>query len=153
MPQSSDQDEGNQWAREEQQFMIQEQDRTIDSISGTLTTLAQQAGLMGQEIGQHNDTVLNMACRMLDDLERNVEHSDSKLDSAMRKMKNFIRETEGTWQPVFFDVVIVLTHGLARRHQVGVVHNNFDHYPRHLTCGGHIRLIAWEDTLRHSFFH
>lgn len=35
--------------------MIQEQDRTMDSISGTLSTLAQQAGLMGQEIGQHNE--------------------------------------------------------------------------------------------------
>lgn len=35
--------------------MIQEQDRTMDSISGTLSTLVQQAGLMGQEIGQHNE--------------------------------------------------------------------------------------------------
>lgn len=32
---------------------------------------------------------------MLDDLERNVDRSDSKLDSAMRKMKKFIRDTEG----------------------------------------------------------
>ena len=37
------------------QLMIAEQDRTMDSISGTLTTLAQQAGLMGREIGQHNE--------------------------------------------------------------------------------------------------
>lgn len=37
--------------------MIEEQDRTMDSISGTLMTLAQQAGLMGQEIGQHNEWV------------------------------------------------------------------------------------------------
>jgi hypothetical protein len=35
--------------------MMEEQDRTMNSISGTLTTLAQQAGLMGQEIGQHNE--------------------------------------------------------------------------------------------------
>lgn len=39
-------------------MMIQEQDRTIDTISGTLTTLAQQAGLMGTEIGVHNEYVL-----------------------------------------------------------------------------------------------
>ena len=32
---------------------------------------------------------------MLDDLERNVDRSDSKLDNAMRKMKKFIRDTEG----------------------------------------------------------
>ena len=50
-------DHQRQWAREEQQMMIQEQDRTIDTISGTLSTLAQQAGLMGQEIGEHNEYV------------------------------------------------------------------------------------------------
>lgn len=53
-----DEDHQRQWAREEQQMMIQEQDRTIDTISGTLTTLAQQAGLMGTEIGVHNEYVL-----------------------------------------------------------------------------------------------
>ncbi|KAI3604298.1 snare domain protein [Moniliophthora roreri] len=74
------------WAREEQQMMIREQDRTIDSISNTLTTLAQQAGLMGQEIGEHNE--------MLDDLERNVDRTDSRLSSAMQKMRKFVRESE-----------------------------------------------------------
>ncbi|KAF5371620.1 hypothetical protein D9758_003466 [Tetrapyrgos nigripes] len=50
-----DDDDQSAWAREEQQMMIRDQDRTIDSIAGTLSTLAQQAGLMGQEIGEHND--------------------------------------------------------------------------------------------------
>ncbi|KAF8549653.1 hypothetical protein OG21DRAFT_1599087 [Imleria badia] len=102
-PQNGDQDEDNQWAHEERQLMIQEQDRTMDSISGTLTTLAQQAGLMGQEIGQHNE--------MLDDLERNVDRSDSKLDSAMRKMKKFIRDTEDTksgWCITFLIIILVI---------------------------------------------
>lgn len=35
--------------------MIREQDNTLDSIAGTLTNLAQQAGLMGREIGEHNE--------------------------------------------------------------------------------------------------
>jgi hypothetical protein len=39
------------------QLMIREQDRTMDSIVGTLSTLAQQAGLMGQEIVEHNEQV------------------------------------------------------------------------------------------------
>lgn len=38
-------------------MMIREQDRTIDSIAGTLSTLAQQAGLMGQEIVEHTECV------------------------------------------------------------------------------------------------
>ncbi|KAG7090696.1 hypothetical protein E1B28_009791 [Marasmius oreades] len=74
------------WAREEQQMMMREQDRTIDSIAGTLSTLAQQAGLMGQEIGEHNE--------LLDDLERGVDRTDSKLNSAMKKMKKFLRDSE-----------------------------------------------------------
>ncbi|KAG5644708.1 hypothetical protein DXG03_007931 [Asterophora parasitica] len=45
------------WAREEQQLIMQEQDRTMDTIAGTLHTLAQQAGLMGQEIVEHNESV------------------------------------------------------------------------------------------------
>lgn len=38
-------------------MMIREQDRAIDSIAGTLSTLAQQAGLMGQEIVEHTECV------------------------------------------------------------------------------------------------
>ena len=57
-----DEDHQRQWAREEQQMMIREQDRTIDTISGTLTTLAQQAGLMGEEIGVHNEYVFGTHC-------------------------------------------------------------------------------------------
>lgn len=38
-------------------MMIREQDQAIDSIAGTLSTLAQQAGLMGREINEHNEFV------------------------------------------------------------------------------------------------
>jgi hypothetical protein len=47
------------WAMEEQQMMIREQDQTMDSIAGTLSTLAQQAGLMGQELAEHNELALS----------------------------------------------------------------------------------------------
>ena len=32
---------------------MEEQDRTLGSITGTLSTLTEQAGLMGREIGEH----------------------------------------------------------------------------------------------------
>jgi len=32
---------------------------------------------------------------MLEDLGQEVDHSDSKLSEAMRKMKKFVRDTEG----------------------------------------------------------
>ncbi|KAH9003458.1 t-SNARE [Lactarius hatsudake] len=81
-----DEDHQAQWARQEQQMMLQQQDQTINSIAGTLSTIAQQAGLMGSEISEHNE--------MLDDLDRSVDRTDSKLSDAMRKMRKFVRETE-----------------------------------------------------------
>ncbi len=38
-------------------MLMQQQDMTMDSIAGTLSNLAQQAGLMGQEISEHNEWV------------------------------------------------------------------------------------------------
>lgn len=100
LSQNDDQDEQSHWAREEQQLMIREQDRTMDSISGTLTTLVRQAGLMGQEIGQHNE--------ILDDLEHNVDGTDTKLNTAMRKMRKFIRETEETKSGWCITILVVV---------------------------------------------
>ncbi|CAK5261868.1 unnamed protein product [Mycena citricolor] len=89
------------WSRQEQQMMMQEQDRAMDSISGTLTTLAQQAGFMGQEILEHNE--------MLDDLERGVDRTDSKLDDAMNRMKRFMRQSEekGSGYCIIFLIIIL----------------------------------------------
>jgi hypothetical protein len=67
-----------EWARQEQQvrpflefcddamvtfvrqIMIEQQDQTINSIAGTLSTIAQQAGLMGSEISEHNECVASL---------------------------------------------------------------------------------------------
>ena len=85
-------------------MMLQQQDQTINSIAGTLSTIAQQAGLMGSEIHEHNECVvlplpsghgLIIFFRMLDDLDRSVDRTDSKLTDEMRKMRKFVRETEG----------------------------------------------------------
>ncbi|KAJ3799943.1 syntaxin 6, N-terminal-domain-containing protein [Lentinula aff. detonsa] len=98
-----DEDHQEAWAREEQQLMIREQDRTMESIAGTLSTLAQQAGLMGQEIGEHNE--------MLDDLESGVDRTDNKLSDAMRKMRKFARKSEergSGWCVVILIVVLMI---------------------------------------------
>ncbi|KXN81696.1 t-SNARE affecting a late Golgi compartment protein 1 [Leucoagaricus sp. SymC.cos] len=95
------------WAREEQQMMIRQQDETMDSISGTLNTLAQQASLMGQEIGEHNE--------LLDDLERNVDHTDNKLADAMRRMRKILRDSEerGSGYCIVFLIIVLLALLLA----------------------------------------
>jgi len=97
----STEDHQGAWAREEQQLMIREQDRTMDSISGTLSTLAQQAGLMGQEIVEHNE--------MLDDLESGVDKTDSKLSDSMRRLRKFMRQSEekgSGWCIIFLIIVL-----------------------------------------------
>jgi len=80
-------DEEAAWSREEQQMMIHRQDQTLSSISGTLDTLTQQAGLIGQETEEQNE--------LLDDLGQSIDRTDTKLSGAMKKMRKFIRETEG----------------------------------------------------------
>ncbi|KAI0035438.1 syntaxin 6, N-terminal-domain-containing protein [Vararia minispora EC-137] len=93
-------DEQAQWTREEQQMILQQQDQTLNSITGTLTTLAQQAGLIGQEVVEHNE--------MLEDLEQGVDRTDSRLGSAMRKMRKFIRDTEETKSGWCIAILIVV---------------------------------------------
>lgn len=63
------------------------QDNTISLISGTLSTLAQQAGLIGQEVDEQTE--------ILEDLGNRVDHSEGRLKRADRKIKAFIRENEG----------------------------------------------------------
>ncbi|KAG7439508.1 uncharacterized protein BT62DRAFT_983413 [Guyanagaster necrorhizus] len=77
-------DDQSACAREEQQMTIREQDRTIDSIAATLSNLAHQAGLIGQEIVEHTE--------LLTDLESGVERTDSK--RGMGCMRGFIQQSE-----------------------------------------------------------
>lgn len=94
-------DEQAEWAREEQQMMMREQDQTMDHISGTLNTIAQQANLMGQEISEHNE--------MLDDLERGTDRTQDKVSDGMRKLRKFIRDSEekgSGWCIIFLIIVL-----------------------------------------------
>lgn len=101
----SDDDEDHQakWAQEEQAMIMREQDATIDTIAGTLSTLAQQAGLMGQEVEEHNE--------LLTDLEQGVDRTSSRLDSSMKKLQKFIRDTEETksgWCILILTIILLV---------------------------------------------
>ncbi|KAH6917995.1 t-SNARE [Coprinopsis sp. MPI-PUGE-AT-0042] len=102
------QDDGQAaWSREEQQMMMREQDQTIDSIQGTLSNIAQQANLMGQEIVEHNE--------MLDDLERGVDRTQDKVSDGMRRLRKFLRDSEekGSGYCVIFLVIVLMALLLA----------------------------------------
>ncbi|KAG8944711.1 hypothetical protein FRC04_001610 [Tulasnella sp. 424] len=68
-------------------MMMEHQDSMLNTIGGTLSTLVEQAGLMGREIGEHND--------LLSNLEAGVDRTQSRLNGAMKKMQKLIRDTEG----------------------------------------------------------
>jgi len=88
------------WSRMEQQMIMQEQDKTIDSITGTVAVLTEQAGLMGHEIEEHIE--------MLDDLEANVDSTDSKLQKNLKRLKQFVRETEETKSGWCIGILVVI---------------------------------------------
>lgn len=76
---------------QQQQFYMETQDRMLDSISGTVSTLKAQAGLMGRE-------VLDQV-GMLEDLEAGVDRSQSRLDRAQKRMNDFIRANKSEPRP------------------------------------------------------
>lgn len=73
-------DDQSEWSRMEQQvsrsryrlcysfgpyyvilkMIMEEQDRTLDQMHGTLSTITEQAGLMGREIGEHVELVTSL---------------------------------------------------------------------------------------------
>lgn len=53
-----------------------------------------------------NAQTFEYTIRMLHDLESNVDQTDSKLNSALKKMQKFIRDTEGKY-PLLLSKVIV----------------------------------------------
>ncbi|AFR95119.2 hypothetical protein C343_03210 [Cryptococcus neoformans C23] len=98
-----DEDEVRRWEAQEQEMLVKKQDDTLGIISGTLHTLASQAGLIGHEVHEQNE--------MLDDLSTRVEHTDSKLRKVQRTMGDFIRrneETKSGWCILILIIVLMI---------------------------------------------
>ena len=65
---------------------------------------------------------------MLDDLEVGVERTDSKLSGAMRRMRKFIRQTEG----ISFLFCLTLMNDIRfiiDRNEIWVVYNHSGYHP------------------------
>ncbi|CAN3355232.1 t-SNARE affecting a late Golgi compartment protein 1 [Diutina catenulata] len=91
---------GQSW---QQQQMIDEQDTQLDSIHQTMRNLNQQAQLMGSELEDQGF--------MLDDLERDLDNVDSKLQRGMKRINHFIeknRESASSWCIAILIVVLVV---------------------------------------------
>ena len=73
---------------------------------------------------------------MLDDLEAGVDHTDNKLSDAMRRMKKFIRQTEGSFGGL--PLISTRTNPFPRRDEVGLVYHYIGNYTVGFTYGCHI---------------
>nr|XP_019047477.1 hypothetical protein I302_04091 [Kwoniella bestiolae CBS 10118]OCF26407.1 hypothetical protein I302_04091 [Kwoniella bestiolae CBS 10118] len=81
-------------------LLVRRQDDTLGVISGTLHTLASQAGLIGNEVAEQSE--------MLDDLGNRVDTTDSKLRKVQRTMNDFIRRNEETKSGWCIGILIVI---------------------------------------------
>ncbi|KAF9010149.1 hypothetical protein BDQ17DRAFT_1421410 [Cyathus striatus] len=115
-------DDQSAWAREEQQMMIRDQDRTMDSIAGTLNTLSQQRISWDRKSESITSKPLitlynfiSLYFRILTDLERGVDQTDNKLGSAMQKMRKFLRDSEerGSGWCIIILIIVLCTLLLA----------------------------------------
>lgn len=63
--------------------------------------------------------------RMLDDLEQNVDRTDTKLNKAMKKLQKFIQDTEGMYVCSAFSFLLLICND---RDEVWMVYRDFDCY-------------------------
>ncbi|OCF76645.1 hypothetical protein I204_02344 [Kwoniella mangroviensis CBS 8886] len=81
-------------------LLVKRQDDTLGVISGTLHTLASQAGLIGSEVAEQSE--------MLDDLGNRVDSTDTKLRKVQKSMSDFIRRNEETKSGWCIGILIVI---------------------------------------------
>ncbi|KAJ9478462.1 t-SNARE coiled-coil homology domain-containing protein [Pseudozyma hubeiensis] len=88
----ADEDATEAFEREQQQMLMSRQDSTLDKIGSTLSSLRNQAGMMGQEIGEQIE--------IIDAFDSEVDQSQGRLGKAMSKMDEVVRisdERLGGW--------------------------------------------------------
>ncbi|GAA5886207.1 hypothetical protein JCM3774_005715, partial [Rhodotorula dairenensis] len=67
-----------------QSLLIEQQDRTLTDISGTVGLLREQAHLMGQEVFEQN--------QIIGEIDEHVDSTSSRLAKAQNRMDRFVRE-------------------------------------------------------------
>lgn len=91
-----------EYFHEQQSIMLKRQDETLGTISGVVHVLREQASLMGQEISEQNV--------MLDDLDHQIDHTESRLSKANRKLNKFVEQnknSKSSWTILI--LIIILT--------------------------------------------
>ncbi|PKI82788.1 hypothetical protein MVES_003297 [Malassezia vespertilionis] len=74
------------WEKEQQQRLLSGQNRALDTMGTSLHTLRSQAELIGTETGEQ--------LGLLQDLDTRVEHTQSQLEQAVRRMDRFVARVD-----------------------------------------------------------
>lgn len=77
-----------EYFQEQESMLLKRQDETLGTISNVVGVLREQANVMGQEISEQNI--------LLDDLDQQIDLTESKLSKANRKLNRFIEENKSS---------------------------------------------------------
>ncbi|GAA5964128.1 hypothetical protein JCM8115_005355 [Rhodotorula mucilaginosa] len=83
-----------------QSLLIEQQDRTLTDISGTVGLLREQAHLMGQEVFEQN--------QLISEIDEHVDSTSSRLAKAQNRMDRFVREHNSGSNWCIFILMILL---------------------------------------------
>ncbi|KAK4053209.1 hypothetical protein OIO90_003983 [Microbotryomycetes sp. JL221] len=86
-----------------QTLLLEQQDRTLTDISGTVDMLRQQARVMGQEVYDQN--------LLLDDIDAHVDSTTNRLGRAQSKMNKFINDNKSSpssWLVLILTIVLCI---------------------------------------------
>ncbi|GAA5897603.1 hypothetical protein JCM6882_003530 [Rhodosporidiobolus microsporus] len=97
-----DGDPNAEFEAQHQTLLMEQQDRTLTDISGTVGLLRQQAQVIGREVLEQTS--------MLEDLDESVDRTTGKLAKAQRKMDRFVKvhqNSPASW--AIFILMVVLS--------------------------------------------
>lgn len=85
-----DQDDYAAFEEEQQQEMMREQDQQLDGVFRIVGNLKQQAGDMGQELGEQAE--------MLDEVDRSADRVGGKLQDGIKRVGWVMKKNEGEYR-------------------------------------------------------
>ncbi|KAI5478683.1 hypothetical protein MNV49_004710 [Pseudohyphozyma bogoriensis] len=102
---SAEDDDGGGGGMEQQHqsILMEQQDRTLTDISGTVEMLRQQARVMGDEVRDQNS--------MLEDLDAHVDRTGTRLEKAQRRMNKFVEanaRSPSSWAVFILMIVLAI---------------------------------------------
>ncbi|GAA5829494.1 hypothetical protein JCM3766R1_001124 [Sporobolomyces carnicolor] len=83
-----------------QSLLMEQQDRTLTDIAGTVNLLREQARVIGTEVHEQN--------LMIDELDQHVDSTSARLAKAQRKMDKFMRDNSNSPSSWFVLVLIIV---------------------------------------------